>query len=91
MSIHQKKKGYEKDDQNTICLSWQHLPFPNGRICNEGYGKKSRCRKGLLYCVRRHQHGGDRKSGAPRHQTEAAAVRHLHGGKICRPASERRL
>lgn len=20
MSIHQKKKGYEKDDQNTICL-----------------------------------------------------------------------
>ena len=38
MSIHQKKKGYEKDDQNTICLPRQYLPFPNGRICNEGYG-----------------------------------------------------
>ena len=25
MSIHQKKKGYEKDDQNTICLPRQHL------------------------------------------------------------------
>ena len=25
MSIHQKKKGYEKDDQNTICLPWQDL------------------------------------------------------------------
>jgi len=25
MSIHQKKKGYEKDDQNTICLPRQYL------------------------------------------------------------------
>lgn len=42
MSIHQKKKGYEKDDQNTICLPRQYLSLPNGRICNEGFGKKSR-------------------------------------------------
>ena len=31
----------ECDEEDTLCLPWEHLPQPNGRVCNEGLGKKA--------------------------------------------------
>lgn len=34
-------QGSGCDEENTLCLPRQHLPQPNGRVCNEGLGKKA--------------------------------------------------
>ena len=31
----------ESDEEDTLCMPWQYLPQPHGRVCDEGLGKKS--------------------------------------------------
>ena len=49
----------ECDEEDTLCLPWEHLPQPNGRVCNEGLGKKSWAGITIPNRVGSDQPGGD--------------------------------
>lgn len=52
----------------------EHLPQPNGRICDEGPGKKGGAGEPVSNCLCRHQHRGDWKSGLPSRPTETGGA-----------------
>ena len=58
----------------------QHLPFPHGGIYYEGFSGKSGTGRGVSDCLRRHQHGGVRKSHLSAGKAEAAGARDFIGG-----------
>ena len=53
----------ESDEEDTLCMPWQYLPQPHGRVCDEGLGKKSWAGVRVPYRIGGHQPGGDRQSG----------------------------
>ena len=44
------------DDKDPLYLPRQHMPQPNGRVCDEGFGEESRIGSSVPHRVRRHQH-----------------------------------
>ena len=53
----------EWNEKDTLCVSWQYLPQPHGRVCDEGLGKKSWAGVRVPYRIGGHQPGGDRQPG----------------------------
>ncbi len=64
-------REYEvRDEANTFCVSRQHLQESDGRVCDEGPGKKTGTREGFPYRVSCHQLRGDWKSSVLSGTTE---------------------
>ncbi len=53
----------ECNEKDTLCVSRQYLPQPDGRVCDEGLGQKSWADFTVPYRVGGHQPGGDRQPG----------------------------
>ena len=53
----------ESDEEDTLCVSWQYLPQPHGRVRDEGLGEEGGACLAVSYRVGGHQPGGDRQSG----------------------------
>ena len=58
--ITQESEWNEKD---TLCVSWQYLPQPHGRVRDEGLSEESGADVKVPYRIGGHQPGGDRQSG----------------------------
>ena len=54
-----ERTQYEEDP---VYLSRQYLPQPNGRVCDEGLGKKGGTGIAISYRIGGYQSGGDRQS-----------------------------
>jgi len=48
------------DDEDPLYLPREHLPKPDGGVCNEGPGEENRAGNPVSHRVRSHQHRGDR-------------------------------
>ena len=55
-----ERTQYEEDP---VYLSWQYLPQPHGRVCDEGLGTESWVGITVSYRIGGHQPGGDRQPG----------------------------
>ena len=53
----------ECNEKDTLCVSWQYLPQPHGRVRNEGLGEEGGAGVRVPYRIGGHQPGGDRQSG----------------------------
>ena len=53
----------ENDEKDPLYLSWEYLPQPNGRVCDEGLCEESRTNLTISDCVGGYQPGRDRQSG----------------------------
>ena len=53
----------ECNEKDTLCVSWEYLPQPHGRVRDEGLGQKGRTCLTVPYRIGGHQPGGDRQSG----------------------------
>ena len=53
----------ESDEKDTLCVSRQYLPQPNGRVRDEGFGQEGGAGVTILYRVCSNQPRGDRQSG----------------------------
>ena len=53
----------ECNEKDTLCVSWEYLPQPHGRVCDEGLGEESGAGVTIPYRISGHQPGGDRQSG----------------------------
>ena len=51
------------NDENPICVPREHLPQPDGRVCDERSGQKGEDGEPIPHRIRRHQYRGDRQSG----------------------------
>ena len=51
----------ESDEEDTLCVSWQYLPQPHGRVRDEGLGKKGGTGIAISYRISGYQSGGDRQ------------------------------
>ena len=56
--ITQESEWNEKD---TLCVSWEYLPQPHGRVCDEGLGEKGGAGVTIPYRVCSNQPRGDRQ------------------------------
>ena len=64
----------ESDEEDTLCVSWEYLPQPHGRVCDEGLGQKSRACFTVSYRISGHQPGGDRQFGLPSGTAQAGGA-----------------
>ena len=55
-----ERTQYEEDP---VYLSWQYLPQPHGRVCDEGLGKKGGTGIAISYRIVGYQSGGDWQPG----------------------------
>ena len=76
-------KQHEKD---TFYMSWEYLPQPDGRVCNEGLGAEGRLGISIPYRIGSHQPGGDREPCLPSRTPQAGGARDLLRGS-CSPAA----
>lgn len=53
----------ESDEENTLCVPRQHLPQPDGRVRNEGFGQEGWAGITISNRIGSDQPGGDRQSG----------------------------
>jgi hypothetical protein len=53
----------ECNEKDTLCVSWEYLPQPHGRVRDEGLGQKGRACLTVPYRIGGYQPGGDRQSG----------------------------
>ena len=67
----------ECDDENTFCVSRQHLPQSDGRVRDEGLGQKSRAGGTVSYRIGGNQPGGDRQSGLSPGAAQAIRARNF--------------
>ena len=71
------------DDKDPLCVPWEHLPEPHGRIRDEGLGSAGGTGIPIPHRVRRHQYRGDRQPGLSPGPTQAGRTRHrLHGQDV---------
>ena len=49
----------ECDEEDTLCLPWEHLPQPDGGVRDEGLGEEGRAGVAVPYQVGSDQQGGD--------------------------------
>ena len=52
----------ECNEKDTLCVSWEYLPQPHGRVRDEGLGEEGGAVVTIPYRVGGHQPGGDRQS-----------------------------
>jgi len=63
-----QEQDHEKGKGNApFCVSGEHLPQSDGRVCDEGTGEKGRTGKRVPHRVCCHQHRRNRKPGILRH------------------------
>ena len=53
----------ECNEKDTLCMPWQYLPQPHGRVCDEGLGEEGGAGVTIPYRIGGHQPGGDWQSG----------------------------
>ena len=53
----------ESDEEDTLCVSWEYLPQPHGRVRDEGLSEESWAGVTISYRIGGHQQGGDRQPG----------------------------
>ena len=59
------------DEKDPFYLSWEYLPQPNGRVCDEGLCEESQTGVTVSDCVGGYQSRGDRQSGLSAGTTQA--------------------
>ena len=62
------------NDEDIVRMSWDYLPQPNGRVCDEGLGEESRTDHTVSNRVGSYQPGGDWKSGLSAGTAQAGRV-----------------
>ena len=67
----------ESDEKDPLCVSWEYLPQPHGRVCDEGLGEEGGACLTVPYRIGGHQPGGDRQSGLSPGATQAGRARDL--------------
>ena len=67
----------ESDEKDTLCVSRQYLPQPNGRVCDEGLGEEGGAGVTILYRVGGNQPGGDRQPSLSSGTEQAGGARDL--------------
>ena len=81
----------ESDEEDTLCMPWQYLPQPHGRVRDEGLGEESGAGVTISYRVGGHQPGGDRQSGLSPGAAQAGGARDLLRRPRGAPAHQCRL
>ena len=67
----------EWNEKDTLCVSWEYLPQPHGRVCDEGLGEEGGAGVTVPYRIGGHQPGGDRQSGLSSGTAQAIRARNL--------------
>ena len=67
----------ESDEKDPLCVSWEYLPQPHGRVCDEGLGEEGGACLTVPYRIGGHQPGGDRQSGLSPGAAQAGGARDL--------------
>ena len=67
----------ECDEKDTLCVSRQYLPQPNGRVRDEGFGQEGGAGVTILYRVCSNQPGGDRQPGLSSGAAQAIRARNF--------------
>ena len=67
----------EWNEKDTLCVSWEYLPQPDGRVCDEGLGEESWAGVTVPYRIGGHQPGGDRQPGLFSGAAQAGGARDL--------------
>ena len=65
------------DEEDTLCVSRQYLPQPNGRVRDEGLGEESGLGIAIPYRISGYQPGGDRQPGLSTGTAQAGGARDL--------------
>lgn len=65
------------NEKDTLCVSWEYLPQPDGGVRNEGLGQKGWAGVTISYRVGGHQPGGDRQPGLSPDAAQAGGARDL--------------
>ena len=73
-TVTRESKCNEKDP---LCVSWEYLPQPHGRVCDEGLGEEGGAFLTVPYRIGGHQPGGDRQSGLSPGAAQAGGARDL--------------
>ena len=67
----------ECNEKDTLCVSWEYLPQPHGRVRDEGLGEEGGAVVTIPYRVGGHQPGGDRQSSLSPGAAQAGGARNL--------------
>jgi len=81
----------ECNEKDTLCVPRQHLPQPDGRVCDEGLGKEDRVGVTIPNRVGGYQPGGDRQPGLSSGTAQAGGTRNLLRRSRSAAAYQRRL
>ena len=65
----------ERDEEDTLCVSRQYLPQPDGGVRDEGFGEESGAGVRVPYRIGGHQPGGDRQPGLSPGAAQAGGAR----------------
>ena len=65
------------NEKDSLCVSWEYLPQPHGRVCDEGLGEEGGACLTVPYRIGGHQPGGDRKPGLSSGAAQAGRARDL--------------
>ena len=82
----QVQEWKKRSDQDTFYLPRKYLSEPNGRVCDEISGEKSRLGGGIPHRICRYQPRGTGQPGLPASPAEAGRARHFLPGPR-RPAT----
>ena len=67
----------ECNEKDTLCVSWEYLPQPHGRVRDEGLGAENGAGVTVPYRVGGYQPGGNRQSGLSPGTAQAGGARDL--------------
>ena len=67
----------EWNEKDTLCVSWQYLSQPDGRVRDEGLGEESGAGVTISYRIGSHQPGGDRQPNLSPGAAQAGGARDL--------------
>jgi hypothetical protein len=67
----------EWNEKDTLCVSWEYLPQPDGRVCDEGLGEESGAGVAVPYRIGGYRPGGDRQPGLFSGAAQAGGARDL--------------
>ena len=78
-------------EEDTVCVPWEYMQKPDGRVYNEGSGEESWTGEGTPYRIGSHQHRGDWKPGLSSSTETPERAWDLLPGQDRAAAQERRL
>ena len=67
----------ESDEEDTLCVPWQHLPQPNGGVRDEGLGQEGGAGVAIPYRVGSDQPGRDRQPGLSSSASQVGGTRNI--------------